>query len=66
MSIFFPYNPSTVVTFLSDLFTIDLSSLTAFETLLITIISNLYFFIYWFFIIYFSLLLFNRLWSRIF
>lgn len=66
MSIFFPYDPSSVITSLSDLFSIDLSSLTAFETLLITIVSNLYFFLFWFFIIYFALLIFNRLWSRLF
>lgn len=66
MSIFIPYTPYMVISYLSDLFTIDLSSLTAYENLHITIIANLYFFVFWFVIIYFSLLVFNRIWERLF
>ncbi len=66
MSLFFPYSPSVVLNFLADTFSISLSSLTEFETLLITILSNLYFFIYWGFILYISLKIFNRIYERIF
>ena len=66
MSIFFPYTPSVVISYLSTLFTIDLSSLTSFETTLLTMFANLYFFLYWFIIIHFSLKLFNRIYERLF
>lgn len=66
MSIFFPYSPSVVINNLATTFSLSLSSLTEFETLLITIISNLYFFIYWGFIIYLALKIFNRIYERIF
>lgn len=66
MSIFFPYTPTIVLTYLSTLFNIDISSLTPYENLSITLIANLYFFIYWFIIIYFSLKIFNRIWERLF
>lgn len=64
MSIFLPYNVSDVISYLTDLFSIDLSSLTAYEYTSLTILCNLYFYLFWFFIIYFSLLIFNRIWER--
>ena len=66
MSIFFPYSPSDVLTYIGNLFTLDYSTFTPFETLLITLVSNLYFFIFWFIIIYFSLKIFNRIYERLF
>lgn len=66
MSLFFPYSPAVVITELADLFTIDLSSLTAYETTLLTLFANLYFFIIWFIIAYYSLKIFNRIWERLF
>ena len=66
MSLFFPYSPAAVISELADLFTIDLSSLTAFETTLLTLFANLYFFIIWFIIAYYSLKIFNRIWERLF
>lgn len=65
MSFFLPYTPTDVINYFSTLFTIDLSSLTNYETMLLTLFSNLYFFVFWFFIIYFAYKLFNHLWERI-
>lgn len=66
MSIFFPFSPADVLSYYSNLFGLTLSSLTEFETLLITILSCLYFFVYWGFIIYISLKIFNRIYEKIF
>ena len=66
MSIFLPYSPSVVIDYFTTLFSLNLSSLSSFETLLITILSNLYFFLYWFFIIYFTLKILTRLYERLF
>lgn len=66
MSLFFPYSPLDVMTYLADVFEINLSSLSSYETTLITIVCNLYFFLYWFIICYFSLKIFNRIWERVF
>lgn len=66
MSIFIPYSPTIVLNHLSTMFNITLSNLTDYETLMLTIISNLYFFIFWFVIVYFSLKIFNRIWERFF
>ena len=66
MSIFIPYNPSYVVTHFSNLFSLDLTTLTSYQTLIITILSNLYFFVFWFVIAYFALKIFNRIWERFF
>lgn len=64
MSIFFPYDTTTVLSALTDVFGVPISSLSEFEVLITTIIVNLYFFIFWFIIIYFALKLFNRIWER--
>lgn len=66
MSIFLPYNVNVVINYFATKFSIDLSTLSSYEMLSITLISNIYFFIYWGFIIYILLKLFNRVWERIF
>lgn len=64
MSLFFPYSPTILLDYFSTLFNLDLSSLTSFEIMVLTILTNLYFFGFWFFICYFSLKIFNRIWER--
>ena len=66
MSIFFPYSPDVVISTFTTLFSIDLTSLTTYETLIITILANAYFFGFWFFMLYFILKGFNRVYERIF
>ena len=66
MSVFLPYNVDTVINYFTSAFSLDLSTLSAYESLIITVLANLYFFIYWGFIIYISLKIFNRLWERFF
>jgi len=66
MSIIFPYSPSVVLNYFTSMFSLDLTTLSAYESLILTILSNLYFFIYWGFIIYIALKIFNRIWERFF
>lgn len=66
MSIFIPYSPTVVLDYFTNLFSLDLTVLTTYESLIVTIFANLYFFVYWFVIIYFSLKIFNRIWERFF
>lgn len=66
MSIFLPYSVEQVVTYFTTLYNLDLSTLTSYQTLILNILANAYFFLYWFFIIYFSIKLFNRVWERLF
>ena len=66
MSILLPYSVDVVVNYFTTTFSLDLTTLTSYETLIITILANLYFFIYWGFIIYIALKIFNRIWERIF
>ena len=66
MSIFIPYTPTQVLDYLISLFSLDFTSLNAYETTIITIFANLYFFIFWGIIVYFSLKIFNRIWERFF
>ena len=66
MSIFIPYNSTLVTTHFTELFNLDLTTLSSYEITVLTILSNLYFFIFWFVIIYFSLKIFNRIWERFF
>lgn len=66
MSLFFPYSPTQVLDHFISIFNLDLSTLTSYESLIITILSNLYFFLFWGIIIYFSLKIFNRIWERFF
>ena len=66
MSIFLPYSPTDVLTYFSTKFSLDLTTFSSYESLIITMLSNLYFFIYWGFIIYIALKIFNRIWERLF
>ena len=66
MSIFLPYSPTDVLDYFISTFSLDLSTFTSYETLVTTILSNLYFYVYWGFIIYISLKIFNRIWERFF
>lgn len=66
MSIFIPYTVSDVVEHFTSLYSLDLTTLTSYESLVVTILSNLYFFIFWFVILYFALKIFNRIWERFF
>lgn len=66
MSIFLPYSVEQVVTYFTTLYNLDLTTLTSYQTLILNILANAYFFLYWFFIIYFSTKLFNRVWERLF
>jgi len=66
MSIFIPYTVSSVIDYFSTTFSLDLTTLTNYEMLTLTLYANLYFFVFWFFIIYFALKIFNRIWERFF
>lgn len=66
MSILLPYSTDVVINYFTTTFSLDLTTLTAYETLIVTVLANLYFFVYWGFIIYIALKLFNRIWERIF
>lgn len=66
MSIFLPYSTNAVINYFISIYSLDLSTLTSYEVLMLTVISNLYFYIYWSFIIYISLKIFNRIWERFF
>ena len=66
MNILLPYSPSVVLDYFTTTFSLDLTTLTNYESLILTILSNLYFFIYWGFIIYIALKIFNRIWERFF
>lgn len=66
MSIFLPYSIDLVINYFATKFSVDLTSLTVYEQLSITIFANIYFFVYWFFVIYIALKIFNRIWERVF
>lgn len=66
VSIFFPYSPEVVMSTFTTWFSLDLTTLTSSETLIITILTNFYFFGFWFFIIHFSIKGLNRVYERIF
>lgn len=66
MSIFLPYSPDIVVSTFTTWFNLDLSVLNSYETLIVTILANAYFFGFWFFMLYFILKGFNRVYERIF
>lgn len=66
MSIFLPYSVDQVIEYFTTLYSLDLTTLTSYQTLIINIIANAYFFLFWFVIIYFSLKIFNRIWERFF
>lgn len=66
MSIFIPYNPQVVVETFTSWFSLDLTTLSDYQSLILCIMSNAYFFLFWFFIMYFVLKGFNRIYERIF
>lgn len=66
MSFFIPYKTSVVVEYFTSLYNLNLSDLTDYQVLVLTILSNLYFYVFWTIVIYFSLKLFNRIWERMF
>lgn len=66
MSIFIPYSPGEVNQHFTTLFSLNLTELTSYQTLIVTLIANVYFFMFWFIIVYFALKLFNRVWERFF
>ena len=66
MSIFIPYSPSEVIQHFTTLFSLNLTELTSYQTLIVTLIANVYFFMFWFIIVYFALKLFNRVGERFF
>lgn len=66
MSIFLPYSVEQVVTYFTTLYNLDLTTLTSYQFLILNLIANAYFFLFWGFVIYFSIKLFNRVWERLF
>lgn len=64
MSIFLPYNFTAISEFFADLYAFDLTTLSDYEKTILTLSTNLYFFVFWSIIIYFSLKIFNRIWER--
>ena len=66
MSFFIPYNSSSVIEYFTNLFSLNLTELSSYETLIITFLANIYFLLFWGFIIYFALKIFNRIWEKIF
>lgn len=66
MSIFLPYSVDKVINYFTTLYNLDLTTLTPYQTLMLNLIANAYFFLFWGLIIYFALKLFNRIWERMF
>lgn len=66
MSVFFPYSPDVVFEYFTSKFSVDLLGLDSYQTVILTVISNAYFFLFWFVMLYFSMKLFNRIYERIF
>lgn len=66
MSIFLPYNVTTVVSTFTTWFNLDLSTLTDYQSLILTIGANLYFFIFWFFVLWCVLKSLNWVYERLF
>ena len=66
LSIFIPYSPDIVLSTFTSWFSLDLSILSTYETMVLTLISNIYFFGFWFFILYFTLKGFNKIYQKIF
>ena len=54
MSIFIPYSPGEVIQHFTTLFRLNLTELTSYQTLIVTLIANVYLFMFWFIIVYFA------------
>ena len=65
MSIFLPYKVTEVITKFSDWFNLDLSTLTNFERICITMLANMYFIMFWGFIIWCILKGLNWVYERL-
>ena len=65
MSIFIPYNIDDVILAFTKWYSLDLSNLTGYQQAMLTLVSNIYFFGFWFFIIYFSLKSLNWVYERL-
>lgn len=66
MSIFLPYNVTEVIAKFSEWFSLDLSNLTAYENIVLTMLANMYFFIFWGFILWCILKSLNWVYERLF
>ena len=66
MSIFIPFSPQVVLEAFTRWFALDLSALTGYESLVLTLLSNIYFFVFWFCILYFTLKGIYRVYERMF
>lgn len=66
MSIFLPYSPDIVINTFTTWFSLDLTTLSSYQTITLTLLSNAYFFGFWFFMLYFIIKGFNRVYERIF
>ena len=65
MSIFIPYNIVEVETTFERWFNISLINLTDYQSIMLTLMANIYFFGFWFFVIYFSLKGLNWVYERL-
>ena len=65
MSIFFPYSVTDVISTFETWFTLDLSLLTGYQKIILTLFANIYFFGFWFFIIFFTLKSLNWVYERL-
>lgn len=66
MSIFLPYSVTEVINTFTSWFSLDLTSLTSFESITLTILANMYFFIFWGFILWCILKGLNWVYERLF
>lgn len=65
MSIFLPYNVNEVILTFENWFNIDLSLISDYQRIIITLGANLYFFVFWFVIIWVVLKSINWVYTRI-
>lgn len=65
MSIFLPYDVTAVILKFSEWFNLDLSELTDFESIVITMLANIYFFIFWGFILWCIIKSLNWVYERL-
>lgn len=65
MSIFLPYSVTEVISKFSEWFSLDLSNLTAYENIVLTMLANMYFFIFWGFILWCILKGLNWVYERL-
>ena len=65
MSIFLPYSVTEVISKFSEWFSLDLSTLTNFESICLTMLANMYFFIFWGFILWCIIKSLNWVYERL-